>query len=322
VVRVGISGWLYPPWRGVFYPRGLRQKSELEFASRAFETIEINGSFYSLMRPETYQSWYEETPPGFEFAVKGGRYITHMKRLANIETGLANFFASGVLRLREKLGPFLWQLPPTLAFDERKLASFLAQLPRTTSALAALASRHDSRLAGRAETRAFVELPVRHALEPRHPSFRSQRYLALLREFSVAHCVADSAGQFPYFEDVTAPFVYARLHGAEQLYASGYDVAALRAWADRVRAWTRGSQVRSATLAAPEALLPRAPRDVYVYFDNDVKVRAPFDAANLRRLLDGQAAVELPSTLEGVTEVPRTLWPAWENLARAPKTRD
>jgi len=310
---VGVSGWLYPPWRGVFYPRGLAHKRELEFASRAFETIEINGSFYSLKRPEIYQRWYEQTPPGFVFAVKGGRFITHMKRLANVEVALANFLASGVLRLREKLGPFLWQLPPTLAFDEQRLARFLELLPGTTARAAELARSHDSRLNGRAEVRALADLPLRHALEVRHPSFQSPQFIAQLRQFSVALCVSDSAGHFPYFEDITAPFVYVRLHGAERLYTSGYELPALGAWAERIRAWSGGGQLATATLAAPAAPPIHQPRDVYVYFDNDVKVRAPYDAANLRRLLDGQAIDDLPAALGTVTEEPRSVWPAWQN---------
>src|SRR6478736_851934 len=193
---VGISGWRYAPWRGVFYPQGLRQASELHFASRSFSTIELNGSFYSLMRPETYQAWYEETPPGFVFAVKGGRFITHLKRLKEVATPLANFFASGVLRLREKLGPILWQLPPQLVFDEPKLRAFFELLPRSTEQAAALARRHDQRLAGRSEIRALRPGSLRHALEVRHPSFVTPAFVELLREYGVAACVADTAGLF------------------------------------------------------------------------------------------------------------------------------
>src|SRR3954468_18032859 len=168
---IGISGWTYPRWRGVFYPPGLRQASELQFASRQFASIELNGSFYSLMRPETYQAWYDQTPPQFLFALKGSRYITHLKRLRDVETALANFYASGVLRLREKLGPFVWQLPPQVAFNADRLSSFFRSLPRTTREAAALAKKHDTRLEGRSETRALFDAPLRHALEVRHPSF-------------------------------------------------------------------------------------------------------------------------------------------------------
>ena len=260
---IGISGWRYPPWRGVFYPPGLRQASELNFASRTFSTIELNGSFYSLMRPETYQAWYEETPADFTFAVKGGRYITHLKRLNEVRVPLANFFASGLLRLREKLGPILWQLPPQQGFDEAKLRAFFALLPRSTTAAAELASQHDQRLSGRSETRALTVQPIRHALEIRHPSFAQPAFIDLLREYQIAVCVADTAGLYPRIEDVTADFVYVRLHGDTELYASGYSDKALDDWAQLVRSWSdRG-------------------HDVFVYFDNDMKVRAPFDAMSL-----------------------------------------
>ena len=310
---IGISGWRYPPWRGVFYPRGLRQASELHFASRNFSTIEINGSFYSLMRPETYEGWYQETPPDFTFAVKGGRYITHLKRLKDVASPLANFFASGLLRLREKLGPILWQLPPQLAFDEAKLRAFFALLPRSTQEAARLARRHDQRLAGRSETRALVDRPIRHALEVRHASFVQPAFIALLREFGIAACVADSAGLFPCIEDVTADFVYVRLHGSSELYTSGYAPRELRHWAARTEAWVGGGSAPSSTLIAapPESA---APRDVYMYFDNDVKVRAPFDAANLQRVLDGKRAQRLPAALGGVTETPFSDWSRWRGL--------
>ncbi|HEY2733187.1 MAG TPA: DUF72 domain-containing protein [Polyangiales bacterium] len=298
----------------MFYPRGLKQARELEFASRAFDTIEINGSFYSLQTPQTYQTWYEQTPLGFVFAVKGGRYITHMKRLNAVETALANFFASGLLRLREKLGPILWQLPPTLSFDRARMQSFLEHLPKTTDEAAELAARHDARLNGRAETRPLIHAPLRHAIEVRHPSFSDPRYIELLRKFQVACCVADTAGEFPWLEDVTASFVYVRLHGAEQLYTSGYDTAALKRWARRVRAWSSGKEPPNPRHAAPESRASSEPREAFVYFDNDVKARAPFDAANLRRLLDGQTSLRSPAELASVTEEPRTEWPAWTSI--------
>ena len=148
-VRVGISGWRYPPWRGVFYPAGLAQRRELEYASRRMTSVEINGSFYSLQRPESYRRWAAETPDDFVFAVKGPRFVTHMKKLAGVEAPLANFFASGVLALGPKLGPLLWQLPPSLGFDPGRLDRFFEQLPRSTGAAAALAERHDERMDGR-----------------------------------------------------------------------------------------------------------------------------------------------------------------------------
>ncbi|RIL03991.1 MAG: DUF72 domain-containing protein, partial [Proteobacteria bacterium] len=241
-IRIGISGWRYAGWRGVFYPRGLAQRRELEFASRVLATIEINGSFYSLQRPESWDAWYRATPPDFVFAVKGSRYVTHMLKLRGVERALANFFASGLLGLREKLGPLLWQLPPNLGFDAERVGAFLALLPRDTEAALALARRRDARMTGRARLPIDAKRPLRHALEVRHPSFADPAFVALLRRHGVALVVADTAGRWPYCEDVTADFVYVRLHGEKQLYASGYDAAAIERWAARIRAWSEGGE--------------------------------------------------------------------------------
>jgi uncharacterized protein YecE (DUF72 family) len=263
-VRIGISGWRYPPWRGVFYPTGLAQRRELEYVAGRLPTVEINGSFYSLQRPSSYRRWREETPDDFLFTVKGGRFITHMKKLAGVETPLANFFASGLLLLGPKLGPFLWQLPPTLGFDAGRLAAFFEQLPRTAKEAAALAQYHDEKLTDdRAWTTVDADLPLRHALEVRHDSFRTQQFLDLLRDHDIAVVVADTAGKWPLIEEVTSDFVYVRLHGSEELYVSGYTDEALDSWAAKLVDWrARGL-------------------DSYVYFDNDVKVHAPFDALAL-----------------------------------------
>ena len=261
---VGISGWTYAPWRGVFYPPGLPQRLELPWAAAKLNSIEINGSFYSLQRPESYADWYAATPPGFVFSVKGGRFITHMKKLAGVEEALANFFASGVLALRDKLGPVLWQLPPSLGYDRERLRAFFALLPRSTADAAALAARHGPRLEGRALTATAEDLPLRHALEVRHASFERPDFPELLRDHDVALVTADTAGKWPFFRVTTAAtFAYVRLHGAEELYVSGYDAPALDEWAGRVGGWLG------------------AGLDAYVYFDNDVKVRAPFDAMGL-----------------------------------------
>jgi uncharacterized protein YecE (DUF72 family) len=273
-LRIGISGWRYAPWRGVFYPRGLPQRRELEYAASKMNSIEINGSFYSLQRPESYQRWREETPDGFVFAVKGPRYITHMLRLRNARTALANFFASGVLALGDRLGPVLWQLPERLAFDEDQLAGFFAQLPRTTRAAAELARDHDDKVDGRSfpaddTTVELEDRPIRHALEARSPSFENPRLAPLLREHDIGLVVADTAKRWPMFEDVTSDFVYVRLHGAEELYVSGYTDEQLEHWAERVRGW------------AAQGL------DVYAYFDNDAKVHSPFDALGLSARLGG-----------------------------------
>lgn len=269
-VRIGVSGWRYAPWRGVFYPHGLRQADELGFISRTFCSVELNGSFYSLQRPSLYATWRDATPDSFVFSVKGGRYVTHLKRLRDVDTALANFFASGVMCLGRKLGPILWQLPARVTFEPNVIERFLALLPRDTAGMAKLAANHDERVAGRSVVEPLVQAPVLHTLEVRHPSFIDSRFYALLREHSVACCVADSGDEFPMLDEVTAPFVYARLHGSEELYMSGYRPAQLRSWSNRVRKW------------ADQGC------DVYLYFDNDGKVRAPFDAANLIRTLQGK----------------------------------
>jgi uncharacterized protein YecE (DUF72 family) len=261
---VGISGWRYPAWRGDFYPRGLPQRRELEYAAERLTSVEINGSFYSLQRPESYRRWRAEAPDDFLFAVKGGRFITHLKRLREVETPLANFFASGVLELGPTLGPVLWQLPERLTFDAEVLSSFLALLPASTGTAAELARHHDDKVpADRAVTTTERDRPLRHALEFRSPTFADEAAYALLREHQVACVVADTAGRWPKVLEVTADFVYVRLHGDRELYASGYSAAALDEWADRCSAWS------------DEGL------DVYVYFDNDIKGFAPHDAMAL-----------------------------------------
>jgi len=306
--RIGISGWRYAMWRKSFYPQGLTQARELEFASRKLRSIELNGSFYSLQRPESYVRWREATPPGFVFAVKGSRFITHMKKLRDIDVALANFYASGVLALDEKLGPFLWQLPPVLAFDRARLASFFERLPRDTAQAALLARRHDARLSGRAWVTTGARRKLRHAVEVRHASYADPAFVALLREHEVGLVVAETAGKWPMLEDVTADFVYVRLHGDEELYASGYSPAALDAWAARIRAWLAGGQPAGARCASPEPARASAGRDVYVYFDNDIKVHAPYDALSLAARLGVRPRSSAPTGLgPGTREVPNLL---------------
>ncbi len=262
-IRVGISGWTYPGWRGDFYPRGLRQKDELAYAAERMTSIEVNGSFYSLQRPTSYAAWHDAAPEDFVFAVKGGRFVTHMLRLRDVETPLANFFASGVLALGSKLGPVLWQLPERVAFDADVVRSFFELLPRSTTGAAELARRHDDKVAeDRALTSAPVDRPLRHVLEFRHRSFCEPEALDLLREHDIGCVVADTAGRWPEADVVTTDVVYARLHGDRELYASGYTDAALDRWAERCRDWAREA-------------------DVYVYFDNDAKGHAPHDALAL-----------------------------------------
>jgi len=280
-VWIGTSGWRYPPWRGVFYPQGLAQRRELAHLAGRLNSVEINGSFYSLQRPESYRAWAADTPDEFLFSVKGSRYITHLKQLRDVRVPLANFLASGVLALGSKLGPLLWQLPPRLRFEPDRLDAFLRLLPHSTGAAAQLAGEHDERLDGRAETTVVADLPLRHALEVRHPSFRDPAFVALLREHDVALVVADTAGTFPYLDDVTARFVYVRLHGDAELYTSGYSSEALDRWATLIRAWRAGEAPVSEHTVAPPAPCAPEGRDVLVYFDNDVKAHAPFDAIAL-----------------------------------------
>jgi uncharacterized protein YecE (DUF72 family) len=314
MIRIGISGWRYDPWRSVFYPEGLPQRRELEFCGRHFPTVEINGSFYSLQRPEYYAQWYDETPPQFLFAVKGSRYITHMLRLSRIEKPLANFFASGILNLRDKLGPFLWQFPPMFAFKRDRLEAFFRLLPRTTEQALALARRRDARMIGRSRLAIDANRKLRHAVEIRHPSFMTADFVRLLRKHGVGLVVADTAGKWPKMFHVTADFVYVRLHGDVKIYTSGYTERALASWARRIRNWERDG------------------RDVYVYFDNDVKVKAPFDALNLMHRLalawhPADSSCEEPFPLHKAgTRVPRLKYaygprvmggnPAWDYLGR------
>ena len=287
-IHIGISGWRYAPWRGDFYPKGLTQKRELQFASRAVNSIEINGSFYALQRPERYAQWYSETPDDFVFSVKAPRFITHVRRLREIEKPLANFFASGVLELKEKLGPILWQFPPNFKFDPERFEHFLSLLPHDTEAAAALARQHDAHLHGHASLKAWRKKPLRHAVEIRNDSFIDPDFVRLLKRYNTALVIADTAGKWPYREDLTSDFVYLRLHGDKELYASGYGDAALQRWSERVARWRRGLQPADAELFDGATRGDRRQREVFCYFDNDIKVRAPYDASKLMRLLDLQ----------------------------------
>ncbi len=279
-IRVGISGWTYVPWRGTFYPPGLPQRQELSYAARQLSSIEINGTFYGLQKPESFVRWHDETPDGFVFAVKGPRFLTHILRLKDAETPLANFLASGVLLLRSKLGPILWQFPPSMRFDADRFESFLALLPRDTRQARALASRHDAHVAGGSALDVDGDRPVRHAVEIRHESFRSPEFIEMLRRHGAALVFADTV-RWPRLMDLTADFVYCRLHGPEELYVDGYDDAALDGWAARVAAWARGSEPADAQRILPPMETVATGRDVFVYFDNDAKVRSPRDAASL-----------------------------------------
>jgi len=273
---VGISGYDYKPWRGRFYPDDLPARRWLEYASRTFNSIELNGTFYSLKSPAVFERWLEEVPKrDFVFAVKGGRFITHNLKLRNVETALGNFFASGVLALGRRSGPFLWQLPATYRFEPDRLDSFIRQLPRNARQGEAVARQHDAGLRRGALVDAAASVKYRHAFEVRHPSYFHEEFYSLLRQHRCGFVIADTAGKFPYAEEVTADFVYVRLHGSRQLYASGYTDEELDTWARRCNDWRSEGD---------------GSRDVYVYFDNDAKVHAPFDALRLAQRLGVRAA--------------------------------
>jgi uncharacterized protein YecE (DUF72 family) len=283
---IGISGWRYAGWRKTFYPSDLVQTRELEFASRQVQTIEINGSFYSLQTPERYDSWYKATPPTFVFSVKGPRYLTHVLRFTDDALTLpaiANFFASGIFNLREKLGPILWQFPPSYKYDEQNIESILKLLPKDTEEASVLAAQHDQRI-----KRPCVVAPnpqkLRHAIEVRHPSFCDDSFISLLREYHMALVLSDSVKKdWPYAEDVTSDFVYMRLHGTQTLYGGKYSDTALDRWAARIRLWAAGSEPEDARRISAKPSERPAAKDVFCYFDNDQKVQAPFDA---RRLIE------------------------------------
>jgi uncharacterized protein YecE (DUF72 family) len=280
-LRIGISGWSYKPWRGVFYPKGLQQRRELEYASRQMNSIEINGTFYSLQRPESYRKWVDETPNDFLFSVKGPKYLTHMKRLKDIRQPLANFFASGVLLLGKKLGPILWQFPPWMPYDRERLEAFLKILPRTSKKASEFALEHNMTKDDWIWTEAIASTKLRYAFEVRHDSFMADDFFELLRKHNAAFVFADTAGKWPFAEDLTADFVYIRLHGAKELYASGYTDEELDRWAKRIRSWQNGRQPKDAKLVTKGKPKVLKERDVFAYFDNDIKVHAPFDAMHL-----------------------------------------
>ena len=276
-VRVGTSGWIYPTWRGRFYPADLPQREWLAHLAERVDGLELNGTFYSLKRPRDYRAWAEQVPADFEFAVKGGRYITHLKQLKDVDTALANFFASGVLALGPRLGPVLWQLPSRTRFDPERMDAFLTSLPASTGAAAELAARHDEKV-----PEPFLGIdadrPMRHALEVRNETFRAPEVVDLLRRHDVALVMSHSAGTFPYFEELTSDLVYVRLHGRDRLYVGSYRDADLDAWAAKVTRWA-GS------------------RDVRVYFDNDTDAVAPGDAVRLRRRVASVARSGLSAVL-------------------------
>lgn len=264
-VRVGTSGWNCPSWRGRFYPKSLPTRAWLSYLAERTDGVELNGTFYSLKRPHHYRSWVEQVPVDYEFAVKGGRYITHLKQLKDVDTALANFFASGVLALGDRLGPVLWQLPSRTVFDAGRLEAFLQLLPYSGAAAAELAARHDDKVPEPLTT-IDTDRAIRHVLEVRNESFRVPEFVDMLRRHSVGLVLSHSAGTFPYFDEVTSDLIHVRLHGSERLYVGSYSDAELDEWAADVTRWSTNHDVR-------------------VYFDNDTDAVAPFDAMRLRKRL-------------------------------------
>ena len=268
-IRIGLSGWSYRHWRDRFYPAGLQASKELEFVASRFNTVEINRTFYSLVKPAWFRRLNEQTSSDFRFAVKGSRFITHMKKLSEIEVPLANFLASGLLALGDKLGPILWQLPARFPTDLGRLEAFLQLLPRSHQAIAELAS---------CNTRDGIETvaprsraAVRHVLEIRNSNFPIEELRELATKSEV--CLAAShSSRWPYLEEDTTDFMYFRLHGPSALYGSSYSDEQLQGWADRIARWQASSRANT-------------PLDVYVYFDNDGYGYAPSNAMRLRDLL-------------------------------------
>ena len=293
-VRIGISGWTYPPWRKAFYPEGLPQHKELEYAAGIFRSIEINGTFYSLQKPESFEKWAEATPEGFVFSVKAPRFITHIRRLKDVEGPVANFLASGILKLGPKLGPILWQLPPSLKFDAEVMEAFFKLLPHDVQAAADAARSHDKWMEGKAWFKTKVEGPLGHSVEVRHKSFAVPEFIDLLRKYDVALVCADTP-EWPRMMDVTSEFMYCRLHGSEKIYESGYDDPGLDAWTKRVVAWAQGGEPGDAERVVDKAAAKRSARDVFVYFDNDLKVKAPLDAQGLMKRVDKLLASDSPT---------------------------
>lgn len=256
MIRVGIGGWTFAPWRGVFYPKGLPQARELEFASRALTAIEINGTFYGSQKPASFRKWREETPDDFVFALKGPRFATNRRELATAGESVGRFFDSGVTELGGKLGPINWQFAGTKKFDAEDFEGFLRCLPKTVDGHA-----------------------IRHAVEVRHESFRDPAFIALAAKYGVAIVYADS-DSYPAIADLTTDFVYARLQRADENEPAGYPPSAIEAWAERARVWRDGGVPRDLPQVGG-AKAPRTKRDVFIFMINGAKVRAPAAARAL-----------------------------------------
>jgi uncharacterized protein YecE (DUF72 family) len=254
-IRIGVGGWTYEPWRGHFYPAGLSQKRELEYASRQLTSIEINGTFYGTQKPDTFVKWHDETPDDFVFAVKAPRFATHRRALGDAGESIERFFSSGIMQLKKKLGPINWQLPPTKKFDAGECEAFFKLLP--------------SRIDGQ---------PIRHAIEVRHPTFCHAEFIALAREYGMAIVVAGDS-KYPQVANLTAPYVYARIMGTVESEPNGYAESELDAWAARIKGWASGEAPDGlATVAEPKKKAGGAKasaRDVYLYVISGYKTHNP-----------------------------------------------
>ena len=282
IIRVGVSGWTYGPWRGVFYPDDVKREQELAYAASHLRTIEINSTFFGTQRSDSFANWAEQVPADFAFAVRAPRAITHILRLRDARTPLANFLASGLLRLGVHLGPTLWQLPANLRFDPQQIDAFLRLLPHDTGHAAILGQQHDKNLRTSAWLNIEMRRPMRHAIEAHHDSFQCQEFIDMLRAYDVA-LVCSDAVQWPQLMDVTSDFVYCRLHASRELHPNGYSHAALDEWSRRCKAWAQGEEPRDGNRIGGKARVRK--RDVFVFFDNDKKVHAPGNAMELIRRL-------------------------------------
>jgi uncharacterized protein YecE (DUF72 family) len=283
-IRIGLSGWSYDEWSGDFYPADLPADDRLRYLADRFDTVEVNGTFYSLTTPDAVRSWRDQTSRRFVFSVKGSRYITHNKRLHDPGQAMANFFASGILDLGRRLGPILWQLPPNLRYDRDDLEQFLDLLPHQTEAAVSLARRHDDRV-DKASYGDGNNHRVRHVLEFRHPSFLVPEAMSITRRHGCA-VACSHATDWPLAADVTAGFVYVRLHGPGEVYASRYEDEDLQRWAERVETWHRGNEVGDLATFSQSRPPERKERDVYVYFDNTAAGHAPQDALRFQEMLE------------------------------------
>jgi uncharacterized protein YecE (DUF72 family) len=258
-IRVGIGGWTFEPWRETFYPKNLPQRQELEYASRQLTSIEINGTYYRSQRAESFARWHEETPDGFVFALKGPRFAINRRILAEAEASIERFFASGVMNLKEKLGPINWQFLPTKRYDSADFEAFLKLLPKSVD--------------GR---------KICHAVEVRHDSFRTAEFIEVLRSYQAGAVFTDK-DQFPQIPDVTSSFVYARLQCAAKEEESGYSAEALDVWAQRALTWSQGKIPNGFEAVASPG--KKSPRHVFLYFIDGFKPKAPAAAMSLIKRL-------------------------------------